>query len=514
MVMGSLVFAALILIAMWVWTNPASKRAVSNERFEATACWFKVTRARPALCGYLLVPERHGRTDGRQLRLPVVILKRSGGASRREPIVYLTGGPGGPAYIAEQADIDGWWGWAERLPPGHDLVLFDQRGNGKAEPRLDCPEAADPRIWAGASEQPQTVVSNPRPAYRRAVASCLGRLLAEQHDLGAYNSRESAADVADLRQALGLDRWTLYGVSYGTRLALTVMRYHPQGIRSVILDSVFPPQAPEMTDLVRYFNRVIRLLFRECRADQACRSAYPNLGPTFSQLLRKLAAEPVTLALSGNDHWPALHFRINHVEFLNILYFAFYAWDNILLLPWLIDTTSQGYHTGLQIFAQHYYLDETRLDDSLGVFLSVICHEEIPFEDPQAIKAESARYPLLQDWISKDLEWNQCAGWPAGQAAAIENTPVESDIPTLLLVGSYDPITPPELAHQAAEGLVQSYLFEFRGIGHAVFDSDFCAGDLMVEFLADPGRRPDPDCFADLEPPKFSILPANVSPPD
>ena len=111
------------------------------------------------------------------------------------------------------------------------------RGSGLSEPSLNCPEV-DKAILArftklGSYEE--------EAAERRAaVKTCRDRLVAEGIDLNQYDSEASATDLDDLRKAMNVDTWNLLGVSYGTRLALATMRSHPQGIRSVLLDSVYP----------------------------------------------------------------------------------------------------------------------------------------------------------------------------------------------------------------------------------------------------------------------------------
>src|SRR6185503_15624183 len=95
-------------------------------------------------------------------------------------------------------------------------------------------------------------------------------------DPASATSAENAADVNDLRLALGYDQWNLYGVSYGTRLALTVVRDYPQSVRSVILDSVYPLQVNLYTDLPENFDRALKVLFETCAADADCSSTYPD----------------------------------------------------------------------------------------------------------------------------------------------------------------------------------------------------------------------------------------------
>ncbi len=169
------------------------------------------------------------------------------------------------------------------------MILFDQRGTGYSPPALDCPETTQ------ASLDQLDKVLTPEEAdnqYNQALTACHDRLTTQGYNLAAYNSAESAADINDLRIALGIQEWNLYGISYGTRLALTTLRDYRQGIRSVVIDSVYPPQASLVTDTPADFARALNLVFDTCAADQTCNSAYPDLKQVLFDTARKLNTTP------------------------------------------------------------------------------------------------------------------------------------------------------------------------------------------------------------------------------
>ncbi|MCA9904902.1 MAG: alpha/beta fold hydrolase, partial [Anaerolineae bacterium] len=185
---------------------------------ELTDCWMDLpdglVEGDDVDCGLLFVPEDRTDPDSATIELAVAILYASEDDVQPDPIIYLAGGPGGNAVDELEAWVD--------IPyiQDRDLILLDQRGTGYSFPSLNCPEIEE-------SEDDAT-------------QACRDRLVADGVNLQAYNSAENAADVADLRVALGYDEWNLYGISYGTRLAQTIVRDYPQGIRSVILDSAYP----------------------------------------------------------------------------------------------------------------------------------------------------------------------------------------------------------------------------------------------------------------------------------
>jgi alpha/beta hydrolase family protein len=134
-------------------------------------------------------------------------------------------------------------------------------------------------------------------AHLAATEACHRELTATGADLSAYNSTESATDFADLRKVLGIAAWNVYGASYGSYLAQTLMRDHPEGIRSVVLDSVLPPTytIPGNWWITRAgFDN----LFNACAAETACNAAHPHLEATFTRLVNKLEAETLTTTVS------------------------------------------------------------------------------------------------------------------------------------------------------------------------------------------------------------------------
>lgn len=184
-------------------------------------------------CGYLTVPQNREEPDGPTVRLAVARIGATAATPAPDPIVYLTGGPGGSALLSAVQRVENGWN------SDREVIFFDQRGTWKSDPLLACPEVdAFMAEWVGLD------TTDPATAKRsgEAVRACRDRITAEGWDPADFNTTQNAADLADLRTALGIDEWNLYGVSYGTDLALQTLRDHPEGIRSVVLDSVVPPQ--------------------------------------------------------------------------------------------------------------------------------------------------------------------------------------------------------------------------------------------------------------------------------
>ncbi|MCA9907717.1 MAG: alpha/beta fold hydrolase, partial [Anaerolineae bacterium] len=195
---------------------------MAQSTFEAAACPFEpppgAVEGEDIECGYVSVPEDHTAPDSRQIKLAVAIIHPPGGPANSDPIVYLSGGPGGSRLMLLNF-------MAESYPPmfalERDLIIFDQRGVGYSQPALICPEMVELLAelfdyeWQGETLDAEGV----RELKVDTLTACRDDLSAIA-DLSLYNTAQNAADVADLRVAMGYDEINLYGSSYGTRLAL------------------------------------------------------------------------------------------------------------------------------------------------------------------------------------------------------------------------------------------------------------------------------------------------------
>ena len=475
--------------------------AAGTPRFEATTCWFRLPRDRDMTCGYLVVPENRAKADGRSIRLAVAIFEPD--RARHEPLVYLTGGPGQPIYIDSIADIDAWWAFIDGEPwlRGRRVVLLDQRGIGLSEPQLDCPGLYDPVTWNGVVPTPE-LLPDLGAGQQAALERCRDRLLAAGIDLTAYNTRENAADIADLRVALDIPSWVVFGISYGTRVGLTLLRDHPEGISAAVLDSVLPLEVDFIGESAATFEGALERLYADCRADAACQRAFGDLKPLLAETVRRLDAAPLPLRLTGPNEGPQF-LHVDGATFLWLVFDSLYNWDTIERLPFLIHRTAQQDYRWLAEKARASYLDSGPDSDfAEAMQFSVGCNEEYPFYGAEPLPKASA---LFDGWVEGDFYLWACPLWPAGKAPAAENQPARSDVPTLLLSGDYDPITPAAWAARTLPNLSRGQHLVFRGIGHDVVDSTDCGGEVVADFLANPRRKPNSACVAALEPPYFIL---------
>lgn len=470
--------------------------------FTPGPCPFQPPPGTDPTCGRFSVPENRDQPAGRQIELAVAIFPARS-EDEYPPVVYLEGGPGGEALEALPFSYEVLF---EFLDQQRTVVVFDQRGVGYSTPSLSCPELVDLTYDLLDDDIPTEEYA---AREEEVINQCREGWLTDGVDLSRYNSAESAADVADLRVALGYDEWDLYGISYGTRLALTVMRDHPEGIRSVILDSSYPPEVDGVESILPEASRSFSELFEACASDPRCNSTYGDLEMLLYSAVDSLNADPAEIWVVDFltfEGYPAL---LDGDSLLGLVYQGLYSDLSIPGLPQMVADAAEGHFFKAQALLSVFLLNQAFL--SVGQFVSVQCHEEVPFSDPAAVAARVDEYPRLAPLVAGALvnshdAFEFCRRWGAGTAEPVENQPVESDIPTLVLAGRFDPITPPGFGRTVAERLTSAWFVEFPTLGHGVTATEGCPQSMTLAFLDDPRSQPDTSCIADMDAIVFDVF--------
>ena len=389
--------------------------------FEKSKCQFPLQTGfvdgQNVHCGFLVVPEDRNDPHSASIQLAVAIFKTPSATPAPDPIIFLQGGPGGrliqdyaPLVMTHQLDLATQFG-------NHDLILIDQRGTGYSKPSLQCPEYIDVLHMTDENLTPSQQVTQ----QDNALIQCHDRLVKSGINLSAYTTYNDAADIHDLIDALDYKQVNLYGVSYGTRLALEVMRAFPQHIRSVVLDSTVPAQLSLLTSLPSDLARVYSVLFKGCAADSSCSAKYPNLQSVFYADVASLNGHPATFQTQDPETNKTYTVIFTGNAFADLLYSSFYATTIIPALPEMIYQVRQGDFKIPSLLYGPFFLDDSV---NWGVYFSVECAEDVDFDTPQEVATAGQAYPQqIRSYELSGLEGEfpvcHCVGCTCGGAERV-----------------------------------------------------------------------------------------------
>ncbi len=438
-----------------------------------------------AECTTLTVPENPAAPEGRQVSLKIARLKAMTGEPEPNPLVLIAGGPGQSALESFPQTLHAF----NEIRRRRDILLIDQRGTGSSNP-LECPELMAPDAPA-----------NPDPAaVRRAAAECVAALDA---DLRWYTTLDAVRDLETVRKALGEQAFALYGISYGTRVALEYLRRHPGHVEAVILDGVTVPGEALGPQIAADAQRALELMFTRCETAETCGARFPLLRENFAALRARLERAPVTVNVRDPFTGAPLETTFSWPRAAMLLRMYSYAPETVALLPLLLELAAEG---DWQSFAGSLLTLERQSERLLyvGMHNSVVCSEDAPRFPALTPAPQAADTPYLGT-LTTELIGAMCAAWPTRTLPEDFFTPVTSDKPVLLLSGEADPVTPPANAARVAGHLSNSRHLVAPGQGHGVAWRG-CVPELMAEFLEE--RNPaklDAECLQELEAAPFFI---------
>jgi pimeloyl-ACP methyl ester carboxylesterase len=284
------------------------------------------------VCGYVVVPAERNNPESKEVKLAYVILKSTGDNPSPDPITHVSGGPG-IAATSRTTIVE----FVNRYAPMRemrDIILYDQRGIGNSLPVMNCVDFVEGDSGDDAS--------GAADIYSR----CPERMRSQGYPPEIFSTAVSAADLVDLMHALDYPAYNLYGISYGSRLLMSMMHYSPDEplVRSIVLDSVDTLPEDTGTEYIAATHLLQQELFEsvfdECAADPACAKAYPDLRTRFSTLVEQLNQDPLTL-----DEYTAVDGDLVHRHF-----FPYNpAVQNIPYQPQLVAELEQGITTTLEL---------------------------------------------------------------------------------------------------------------------------------------------------------------------
>ncbi|MCE3253446.1 MAG: hypothetical protein K0Q67_2466 [Cellvibrio sp.] len=481
----ALALLSVLLLVLAIYFYPLSATAEKpllnhNYRFIKTTCWFEADWTATITCGELHTPE--------QFRLAVVILHNDAEPRRVDPIVYLQGGPGASARLHTDG-IKTWLNWMRYTSTQRDLILLDTRGTGRSKPALVCSE------YNRFNQQllRQNIALNDELARGHEVsAQCFASSVQTnpQLDYRNFSTQKSAQDVRALMAQLGYAEWNILGVSYGTRLALEIAAQEQQApqvvkLKSMILDSVYPAGFGGVQTWPQVLDEGMQQFFKGCSAEQKCigqlESSGISLEHYFMQTLNSLQANPIALTIKRWDGEAPVNFVVNDHRFLSATFAAVYNPDDWPTIIDALNAVMLQQSEKLEPLIEPYINNAMTSDFNSLTFTAVDCADN-PVRAETDYLAALAQYPLLRAYTKDQWRYQLCHRLPS----EVPLVPSAPRLPTLLLAGALDPITPVSWAQAVNQQWPQSQLRVRKKLAHSVLGSDVCLLEHLDTFFDQP----------------------------
>ena len=425
-------------------------------------------------CGKLEVPENYQQPDGNTMAVNFAVLPAIDDSEYKAPLMFLAGGPG-QAAVELATGLNHVF---REVRKTRDIILVDQRGTGESSP-LSCDFEAVDNVYS----------SLPDALNPQEVKDCVAQF---KGDVTQYNSENAIRDFDAIRAALGHEKLNIYGGSYGTRAGLVFMRMFPESLESVVLDSVGPIEVP-----IGMFGqsgaRSFNLLLENCKNNESCNTAFPNLAAEFQAVKARLAKEVASIDILHPRLGTPTKLVIDDTKFTGNLRFQLYGMEGRSMVPLVIHQAFLGNYQpliGLMARTEDEQLVYT------GLLFNIVCNEDIP-RVSEADRAADASNNF--DGEDSHSAWDMvCPFFPEYRPSEDFYQSVTADIPTLILSGNLDPVTPPSNGEYSAKSLPNSHHIIVENASHTVAMST-CASDIINEFLTSKTPKTlDESCLKDI----------------
>jgi pimeloyl-ACP methyl ester carboxylesterase len=259
------------------------------------------------------------------------------------------------------------------------------------------------------------------------------------------------------------------------------MRRYPKRVRVAILDGVVPPQLALGPDVALDAQTAIDGAFARCESTAECQRAFPNIAGTFASLRARVQAQPIALAIPDPLSAEPTQTQLGTAELSAAVRLLSYSDETVSTLPLLIHEAENGQPQGL---AAQYLMIKRSLDTQIadGMHFAVVCSEDAPRWDEHPVSSSELARTYIGETFMTAMR-SICEQWPRGPVDEEFSKPLTSAIPTLVLSGGNDPVTPARYGEQILPGLAKSRHLVLDGQGHGQIGVG-CMPRVVAEFIA------------------------------
>lgn len=413
--------------------------------------------------GEIEVPEDRDQPASRRIKLRFVRFAATT-PHPGSPIVYLAGGPGGSGI---QSAKGARFPVFMALRAIGDVIALDQRGTGISEGELGCTERYELPVDRPLSREVMGA------AIGGAARRCADRLAARGVALGGYDTLQSVADLEDLRRALGADKLTLWGTSYGTTLALAALQRNASRIDRVILAGVEP--LDQMLKLPSDQQRLLETVAQLAARDAALGGRVHDLVGSIARLVQRLAATPARVALADPRSGAAIELVLGPLDLQMAIADLLRGPETLALLPDLIARLDAGDWLALGLLAGDVRAGQ--VPSMMGIAMDCASGASRPWLDRIAREAPAT---VLGDAINAPVP-ELCGHLPLAALDDAFRINPRTSVPVLAISGTLDGRTPPSGADRALEGMSHARKLIIEGAGHG--DTLFVASPRITEAM-------------------------------
>lgn len=414
-----------------------------------------------AQCATLIRPLDPSQPNGETIDLFVAKFPALNPDPEQDAFTVIQGGPGGSSIDLFMSSHRLF----RKIRANRDVLVVDQRGTGRSNILL-CPSQSTEEQLAG---------FDPVEVKRLAI-NCIEEL---DTDLRFYTTSLAVQDLDAMREAAGYEQLTIYGISYGTRVAQHYLRRFPEATRAVILDGVVDVELNLAGgEIARRSQAAFDNMAKRCVDSNWCTEQFGDLKLKFESLRKRLIHESIEFSFAHPVSGANITESINETHLLTAVRLMPYSTEQLALLPMIISDAHAGNYVSLAAFSK--MLNEGFFENyAIGMNNSVMCAEDTPFVETSDLVGIEETY-FGNDMANAILA--VCEVWPQGSIDDDFHEPFSSEKPVLILSGETDPITPPENGEKAHQMLANSKHLIVPAHGHGVIGRG-CVPQIVTEFV-------------------------------
>lgn len=458
-----------LLISLLLSTQLIHAGTDSLVLFQPTPCPVQFPAGSLVECGTVTVPQDRAHPEERSVALAVAIFRAGRADAASDPLLYLDGGPGSRTLDAYALGMNSLLSAINRT---RDVIIFDYRGMGYSDPALTCPES----------------IGAPDDSW---ITACRDRYQAQGVDVTDFTTRDNAADAADIIRALGYEQYNIWGGSYGSSVAMTLLRDHPENIRAALVTALQPPQGDLQASIPVDLQDTIAAISELCAADAACSAAFPgDLIDELAIIVERLDDNPLSITVLGEEvEFKGSDLLLGLGELLK-------DETKIPIVPGLIATLYAGQYDQIETYANALSTPPDPLRP-IGAWYSMRCTDSILLTSPEAFNAalEQLNPAFRAAYAAANADQrSECEIWGARVPTEADPQPAITDVPVLIMSGALDPYSSQAWLDSTLATLPNGYGFLVPYHAHYVVGNR-CVDRVLTDFINDPTVAPDGTCI-------------------